>query len=242
MKKTICNSFCRKAKAVEEILNKAKLSSKKEDITVQKDDNGILLDKPVDSNVKVADSSDRLDDKNEKPDGEEKLSQNQTGTAEPTTSQKDDDCDSLPDITDHVISDKMDVDDSVEQSESAKTCTTTINNTDCDRNESESKPSSDSVCQENTECDKMDSENKENVCSDTVDDNTKKSPKPLNKKLAILAELPSLPKLSLGPEDIFDLEVNNVQPKNPGVNNLMDRFLAHGKKKHKHVQKDVELR
>ncbi|XP_076099309.1 claspin-like isoform X2 [Mytilus galloprovincialis] len=232
-----------KAKAVEEILTKAKLSYKKEDIAVQKDDNVILLDKPENSNDKDAVSTDRLNEG--KSDGEEVLSQNQTGTAESTTSQKDDDCDSLPDITDNQTSDKMDVDDSVEQSDSAKTSTDSINNTDCHKIESESKPSSDSLCQEsveNTASDKLDSENKENECSDTVDDDIKKSPtKPLNKKIAILAELSSLPKLSVGPEDIFDLEVNNVQPKNPGVNKLMDRFLAHGKKKPKHVKKDVEL-
>ncbi|CAC5402606.1 unnamed protein product [Mytilus coruscus] len=232
-----------KAKAVEEILTKAKLSSKKEDID-QKDDNVTLIDKPVNSDDKDAVSTERLNDQNEKPVGEERLSQKQTGTTESMTSQKDDDCDSLPDITDDVTSDKMDLDESVEQNKSAAICIDSINNTECDKIESESKPSSDSVCEEtvkNSASVKLDSENKENECSETLEDNSKNFPKPLNKKLAILAELPSLPKLSVGPEDIIDLEVNNVQPKNPGVNKLMDRFMAHAKKKHKHAQKDVEL-
>ena len=54
--------------------------------------------------------------------------------------------------------------------------------------------------------------------------------------MSILSELPSLPKLNLGSGGSYiDLEVNNVEARNPGVNKLMDRFMEHSKKKHKHA-------
>ena len=69
----------------------------------------------------------------------------------------------------------------------------------------------------------------------------------LNVKTPILTRLPELtdmkPQLSGGPSSFIDLDEDESHtPKNPGIINLIDRFLQHSKKKtHKH-KKDVDIR
>jgi hypothetical protein len=263
----------RKAKAVEEILSKTKLSSKDKESEKQlsskdKDSEKQLSSKDEESEKQLSSK----DEESEKQCYNSTISLDKSKDVEPSPYldkevRPDDDCDSLPDITDnmteeneghvtedkechviegkegHVISDEMNVDDSVGQSNSANMCTDTINNADSDK--TESKHCSDSVCKQTNEYvlqndnDKVDNENKENECSDNIDCDTLISSKSLSKKLVVLSDLPSLPKLSGG--NFIDLDVNSVSNKNPGVDKLMDRFLEHSKKKHKHVPKDVEL-
>ena len=69
----------------------------------------------------------------------------------------------------------------------------------------------------------------------------------LTVKTPILTRLPELtdvkPQLSGGPSSFIDLDEDESHtPKNPGIINLIDRFLQHSKKKtHKH-KKDVDIR
>lgn len=240
---------------MEEILSKAKFSSKDKENEKQLSSEDKESEKHCDNNTL---SLDKSKDVEQSPYLDEEV--------RPHIER--DDCDSLPDITDnvteeneghmtedkkchvikdnecHVISDEMNVDDSVEESNSANMCTDTIDNADSEQTESR-HDCSDSVCKQTNDDDilndndKVENENKENECTDNIDSDNQISSKGLSKKLVVLSELPSLPKLSEG--NFIDLDVNSVSNKNPGVDKLMGRFFEHSKKKHKHVAKDVEL-
>lgn len=96
------------------------------------------------------------------------------------------------------------------------------------------------------------SENKNNdICdnSELMDcDNTNsikqvQSAKKKKSMLSNITDLPSLPRLSGGPNSFIDFSKESGESQlNPEVSKLMDRFIKHNKKKEKKVEKDVDIR